>query len=125
MGNKEKMHAVEFVDVCYLLCCSASLCHHAAACSVQRLIKLVGPSYHKKFQDWLDSWYTGEVQAAGQQDQGEAEEDEGGEEEGWNDVPGLWYDGGSFFPHEDGFNTGHHPSVRRPGDNRSAQFKQE
>ena len=74
-------------------------------------------NYNQKYQNWLDSWYTGEVQmyAHGHDDMEE--------EDGWNGVPGIWYDGGSFFPHEDGFNTVYHPSLRRTGDNWSAQPK--
>ena len=81
--------------------------------------------FNKKYQDWLDSWYSGEAQAVDQVEEDEEEEDEGGREDGWKAVPGLWYDGGSFFPHEDGFHTVHHPSVPRADDNWSAQFKQE
>ncbi|PIL31567.1 hypothetical protein GSI_06269 [Ganoderma sinense ZZ0214-1] len=80
--------------------------------------------YNKKYQDWLDSWYTGETQEIGQEED-EEEADKVGEEDGWDGVPGLWYDGGSFFPHEDGFNTVYHLPAHRTGDNCSAQFKQE
>ncbi|KAI1793954.1 hypothetical protein LXA43DRAFT_1092312 [Ganoderma leucocontextum] len=86
--------------------------------------------FNSKYKDWLDNWYTGEAQAYAQE-KGDEDEDEdedeydGGEEDGWNDVPGAWYDGGSFFPNEDGFNSTYQPSMRRTGDNWSAQHKQQ
>ena len=74
---------------------------------------------NKKYQDWLDIWYSGEAQVVDQlkEDEDEDEEDEGGEKDGWNAVPGLWYDDNSFFPREDGFNTVHRRYAPRGGDN--------